>query len=183
MDRGAWQAPVHGAAKSQTWLSDWACMHATRLRNHIHRGLGGHAPGLPCTAVGSVFRGEGPPPGEPSPCAPEVPMEPWCSHAEGCCQCYWDRVGKKHCRVTQVNTFVKGTTMKILFHLSKAFYLHFVASKKIYLKQQEKKWQNYHLSLTDTTTIVPREKCCFYLDSVSCFVGVLLIHWDLQHTA
>ena len=24
MDRGAWQATVHGAAKSQTWLSDWA---------------------------------------------------------------------------------------------------------------------------------------------------------------
>ena len=24
MDRGAWQATVHGVAKSQTWLSDWA---------------------------------------------------------------------------------------------------------------------------------------------------------------
>ena len=24
MDRGAWQATVHGATKSQTWLSDWA---------------------------------------------------------------------------------------------------------------------------------------------------------------
>ena len=23
MDRGAWQATVHGVAKSQTWLSDW----------------------------------------------------------------------------------------------------------------------------------------------------------------
>ena len=23
MDRGAWQAAVHGVAKSQTWLSDW----------------------------------------------------------------------------------------------------------------------------------------------------------------
>ena len=28
MDRGAWQTTVHGVAKSQTWLSDWACMHA-----------------------------------------------------------------------------------------------------------------------------------------------------------
>ena len=61
-----------------------------------------------------------------------------------------------------------------------------MASKKIYLKQQQKKkWQNYHISLshTHTNTIVPREKCCFYLDSVSGFVGFLLIHWDLQHTA
>ena len=23
MDREAWRAPVHGVAKSQTWLSDW----------------------------------------------------------------------------------------------------------------------------------------------------------------
>ena len=27
MDRGAWQAAVHGVAKSWTQLSDWACMH------------------------------------------------------------------------------------------------------------------------------------------------------------
>ena len=29
MDRGAWQATVHGVAESQTWLSDWAltCTH------------------------------------------------------------------------------------------------------------------------------------------------------------
>ena len=27
MDRGAWQAPVHGVTQSQTWLSDWACTH------------------------------------------------------------------------------------------------------------------------------------------------------------
>ena len=27
MDRGAWRATVHGVAKSQTQLSDWACMH------------------------------------------------------------------------------------------------------------------------------------------------------------
>ena len=28
MDRGAWQATVHGVAKSQTGLSDLARMHA-----------------------------------------------------------------------------------------------------------------------------------------------------------
>ena len=28
MDRGLWQATVHGVTKCQTWLSDWACMHA-----------------------------------------------------------------------------------------------------------------------------------------------------------
>ena len=27
-DRGAWRGTVHGVAKSQTWLSDWACTHA-----------------------------------------------------------------------------------------------------------------------------------------------------------
>ena len=27
MDRGAWHAAVHGVAKSQTWVRDWACMH------------------------------------------------------------------------------------------------------------------------------------------------------------
>ena len=29
MDRGAWQATVHGVAKSRTWLSDWSCTHAS----------------------------------------------------------------------------------------------------------------------------------------------------------
>ena len=28
MDRGAWQATVHGVAKSQTWLK-WLSMHGT----------------------------------------------------------------------------------------------------------------------------------------------------------
>ena len=27
MDRGAWQATVHGVAKDWRWLSDWACTH------------------------------------------------------------------------------------------------------------------------------------------------------------
>ena len=29
MDRGAWQATVHGVTKSQTWLSDWALQGIT----------------------------------------------------------------------------------------------------------------------------------------------------------
>ena len=29
MDRGAWHAAVHGAAKSQTWLSDWTELNWT----------------------------------------------------------------------------------------------------------------------------------------------------------
>ena len=29
-DRGAWQATDHGVAKSQTWLSNWACVHRTQ---------------------------------------------------------------------------------------------------------------------------------------------------------
>ena len=28
MDRGAWQATVHGVAESHTWLINWACVHA-----------------------------------------------------------------------------------------------------------------------------------------------------------
>ena len=28
MERGAWTATVHGVAKSQKWLSDWACTHS-----------------------------------------------------------------------------------------------------------------------------------------------------------
>ena len=31
MDRGAWKATIHGVAKSQTQLSNWACMHAPIL--------------------------------------------------------------------------------------------------------------------------------------------------------
>ena len=31
MDRGVWQAAIHGVAESQTWLSDWACMHTRHL--------------------------------------------------------------------------------------------------------------------------------------------------------
>ena len=27
IDRGLWQATVHGVAKSSAWLSDWACMN------------------------------------------------------------------------------------------------------------------------------------------------------------
>ena len=32
MDKGAWQAPIHGVAKSQIWLSNWAHMHTY---NHV----------------------------------------------------------------------------------------------------------------------------------------------------
>ena len=32
MDRGAWQATVHGVAKSWTWLSDWGPMHTVALQ-------------------------------------------------------------------------------------------------------------------------------------------------------
>ena len=31
MDREAWGAAVHGAAKSQTWLSDWTELKSNRL--------------------------------------------------------------------------------------------------------------------------------------------------------
>ena len=31
MDGGAWQATVHRVAKSQTWLSEWAPMHAPEI--------------------------------------------------------------------------------------------------------------------------------------------------------
>ena len=33
MDRGAWQAPVHGVTRSRTWLSDWAHTHIIHLLN------------------------------------------------------------------------------------------------------------------------------------------------------
>ena len=32
MNRGVWQATVHGVAKSQTRLSNWACMHFNQTR-------------------------------------------------------------------------------------------------------------------------------------------------------
>ena len=32
MDRGAWQATVHGVSKSQTWLSDFTFTFTLRLR-------------------------------------------------------------------------------------------------------------------------------------------------------
>ena len=35
MDRGPWQATVHGATKSQTWLSDWAHMNIWCFWVHI----------------------------------------------------------------------------------------------------------------------------------------------------
>ena len=37
MDRGAWEAAVHGVAKSQTWLSGWARARAhTHTHTHTH---------------------------------------------------------------------------------------------------------------------------------------------------
>ena len=35
MDREVWWATVHGVAKSQTWLRDWACTH-THTLTHTH---------------------------------------------------------------------------------------------------------------------------------------------------
>ena len=35
MDRGAWQATVHGVAKSQIWLSTHACIPS--FRQHMNR--------------------------------------------------------------------------------------------------------------------------------------------------
>ena len=35
MDRGAWQATVHGVAKSRTWLSNEAHRHATMFWAHL----------------------------------------------------------------------------------------------------------------------------------------------------
>ena len=36
MDRGAWQATVHGVPKSWTWLSDWTHTH-TKTHTHLYR--------------------------------------------------------------------------------------------------------------------------------------------------
>ena len=33
MDREAWSAAIHGGAKSQTWLSDWAELRVWLLNN------------------------------------------------------------------------------------------------------------------------------------------------------
>ena len=39
MDRGAWQATVHGIARSRTWLNDW--IHArAHTHTHTHSGYG-----------------------------------------------------------------------------------------------------------------------------------------------
>ena len=40
MDRGDWQATVHGVTKSWIWLSDWACMHIHNHRIHDGRSRG-----------------------------------------------------------------------------------------------------------------------------------------------
>ena len=37
MDRGAWQATVHGVSKSGTCLSDWGRAH-THTHTHTHTG-------------------------------------------------------------------------------------------------------------------------------------------------
>ena len=36
MDRGAWQAAVHGVAKSQTWLK-WLSSSSSRIKRYTHR--------------------------------------------------------------------------------------------------------------------------------------------------
>ena len=40
MDRGAWQVTVHGVAKSQTGLSDWAHAHARTHLSHRRKATG-----------------------------------------------------------------------------------------------------------------------------------------------
>ena len=49
MDRGAWQAIVHGVAKSQTQLSNWALVHTHTLihihtEDTVHQAPSGYAP-------------------------------------------------------------------------------------------------------------------------------------------
>ena len=55
MDRGAWQATVHGVTKNKTWLSDWA--HTSRA--HLHTPLLTSAPldmGPPANATPSLLQ-------------------------------------------------------------------------------------------------------------------------------
>ena len=40
MDRGAWQATVHGVTKSLTWLRDWAYMQENRVLDSIFLAIG-----------------------------------------------------------------------------------------------------------------------------------------------
>ena len=172
---------VNGAAKSRTRLSDLACyMHATQ-RNHIHRGLGGHTPGTARDRRQLCAQRWG-----CSPSGTALTLCSWGGHGaaalihRGLLSMLLRQRGQEALQSHTGQPFCKKAQLwNILFHLSKAFNLHFMASKTIYLKQQEKKWQNYHLSLslshTHTNTIVPREKCCFHSDSVNCFVGALLI--------
>ena len=37
MDRDAWHAAIHGAAKSQTWLSDWTEVNRTEVDWSIYQ--------------------------------------------------------------------------------------------------------------------------------------------------
>ena len=46
MDRGAWQATVHGAAKNQTRLSDWAHMGFIWISSVLHT-----LPSVPCDST------------------------------------------------------------------------------------------------------------------------------------
>ena len=45
MDRGGWQATVHGVAKSWTWLSDWTHTFLKSRRWYIQQGEGKNAVG------------------------------------------------------------------------------------------------------------------------------------------
>ena len=53
MDRGAWWTTVHGVAKSQTQLSDWACTHT---HTHTHTVAFQCCVSVYCTAEESVIR-------------------------------------------------------------------------------------------------------------------------------
>ena len=46
MDRGAWQATVHGAAKNQTWLNDWAHIGFIWISSVLHT-----LPLVPCDST------------------------------------------------------------------------------------------------------------------------------------
>ena len=58
MDRGAWRAAAHGAAKRQTRLSDLACTHArtqtTRTQTLSTAGVGKQTSEKPETLGGSL---------------------------------------------------------------------------------------------------------------------------------